>query len=345
MTIKNALITGIAGQDGSLLAKSLLEDGFQVSGTFRRGSENNLWRLKEIGIEEKLDLYEYEIGSSNTDLSKILSNNFSYIFHLAGDSYTHDSFRHSFKTISTNLMGCLEIIENSNIYSPNSKIFIACSSEIFGNQMANTMLVDEKSNRNPLNPYGVSQSAILDLCRLYRSQNEQFISVGILFNHESEFRSPQFLTRKISIGLASIKMGSKKAIKLGNLDASRDWGSAEEYVHVFRQILSNSTPDDYILATGKSTKVRDIILISCLAMGFDPEFVGEGLNEICIDRPSGKKLIEVSPSYLRKNETPCLVGSTNKIQNQIGWSAQVPISEVIEKICLTELKRFQSNIT
>jgi GDPmannose 4,6-dehydratase len=340
-TRKNVLITGITGQDGSLLARSLLKDGFQVSGTFRRGYGENLWRLKEMQIQEKLELYEYEIGSSHADIAKILSKNFSYIFHLAGDSYTQDSFRHPFKTISTNLMGCLEVIEGAKLYSPNSKIFIACSSEIFGNQLTDIMLVDEKSSRYPINPYGVSQSAILDLCRLYRSQNKQFISVGILFNHESEFRSPQFLTRKISIGLASIKMGSNKTIQIGNLNASRDWGSAEEYVEVFRKMLLMSTPDDYIIANGNSTSVRDIILISGLSMGFKPEFVGEGLSEVCIDRLTGKKLVEVSSSFLRKNETPCLIGNTNKIRNKIGWSADVPISTVIEKICITELKRVQ----
>jgi len=340
---QSALITGITGQDGALLANQLLREGLEVSGTFRRGSGNNLWRLEEMGILEDLVLHDYTIGSDSIDLAKIISNNYDYIFHLAGDSFTQDSFRHPHKTITTNLTGCLEILENSLQYSPESKIFVACSSEIYGKQPISSSLVNENSPRNPLNPYGISQSANLDLSRLFRNTYSQFVSVGILFNHESEYRSAQFLTRKISIGLSSIKNGSDQTLLLGNLNSSRDWGSANEYVGVFKKILDYSTPNDYILATGKSVTVREIILICCSVIGFEPEFQGNGIDEICIDRKSGKKLVRISPKYFRNVETPCLLGNTDKIFNQIGWKAQIPIREVIEQMCETDLRRLAKN--
>lgn len=336
---KRVLISGITGQDGSLLANHLLREGLEVSGTFRRGSENNLWRLEEMGILQDLKLYDYTIGSNSIELAKIISNEYDYIFHLAGDSFTEDSFRHPYKTISINLTGCLEILENSLEYSPESKIFIACSSEIYGKQLNNINLVTENSPRNPLNPYGISQSTNLDVSRLFRNTYSQFVSVGILFNHESEYRGAQFLTRKISTGLSLIKNGSKQVLSLGNLNSSRDWGSAKEYVKVFKKILDHNEPDDYIIATGKSTTVRQIVLMCCAVIGFDPEFQGEGKNEICIDRKTGKTIIKISPEYFRKMETPCLTGSTDKVSSQIGWSPQVPVSDVIEQMCEADLKR------
>ena len=142
---QSALITGVTGQDGALLANRLLREGLEVSGTFRRGSGDNLWRLEEMGILEDLVLHDYTIGSDSIDLAKIISNNYDYIFHLAGDSFTQHSFRHPHKTITTNLTGCLEILENSLQYSPESKIFVACSSEIYGKKPISNSLLNEIS--------------------------------------------------------------------------------------------------------------------------------------------------------------------------------------------------------
>ena len=338
---KSALITGITGQDGSLLAKKLVDEGFEVFGTFRRGSGNNLWRLKEMGIlnSEDVTLLEHEIGGNSTSLFKLLSNNFDYIFHLAGDSFTQDSFLHPSKTINTNVQGYLEILETLVAVSSSSKVFAACSSEIFGRQPAEELIVNEESKKNPINPYGISHSANLYLSDMFRSVYSQFISVGILFNHESEYRGEQFLTRKISKGLAFIKTGFNKPIEVGNLDASRDWGSAAEFTGVFRDILDHSSPQDFVIATGRTVKVRDIVIAGALSLGFQPEFQGIGMNENCIDRKSGKILLKVSDKYMRKVESPSLVGNTQKIRNHTKWTAQVPIESVIQKMCEADLNR------
>jgi GDPmannose 4,6-dehydratase len=339
---KSALITGITGQDGALLAKELLGQGFEVSGTFRRGSGDNLWRLKELGIlnYEELKLYEHEIGTNSAKYLKILENNFDYVFHLAGDSFTQDSFLHPYKTINTNIQGCLELLETLTAISSTSKVFIACSSEIFGRQVKDDVLVDENSVINPMNPYGISHSTILNLSRMFRSSYSQFVSVGILFNHESEYRGEQFLTRKISKGFALIRAGFNQAIEIGNLDVSRDWGSAKEFVGVFKQILDYKNSEDFVISTGKTVSVREIVIVAAQALGFDPEFQGSGLNETCIDRKSGKLLLKVSSRYIRKVESPSLVGNPEKAFKLIGWKPKISLEQVIREMCESDLKRY-----
>ena len=336
---KRALITGITGQDGALLAKSLTAKGIEVSGTFRRGSGNNFWRLNELEISDKINLYEHSIGNNPIDLSRVIQQKFDYIFHLAGDSFTQDSFRHPYQTINTNLTGSLEILDAVLQHSKESKVFIACSSEIFGNSKKIRFLINENHERNPLNPYGISQAAILDIARYYRNIQGLFVSVGILFNHESQFRSTQFLTRKLSLGLAEIKVGKQKALKLGNLNSSRDWGSAEEYVSGFQIVLDSNNPDDFIFATGRSVSVRELIIVACQQLGFKPEFTGSANTEKCIDSATGRVLIEVSPEYFRKVDTPCLVGSTEKIQSELGWRPTRRIEDIIAEMCAHDLVR------
>lgn len=341
MKNKKALITGITGQDGSLLARLLLHEGIQVSGTFRRGSGNNFWRLNEMEILDSLSLHEHTIGGNPMDLTRIVNQNFDYIFHLAGDSFTQDSFRHPYQTINTNVSGNLEILEAVKQNSQETKVFIANSSEIYGNNKKVDLLIHEDAVRNPLNPYGISQSAILDLARYFRNVHGLFVSVGILFNHESEFRSPQFLSRKVSYGLAELKISDSKPIKLGNLDSSRDWGSAEDYVRAFRTILDADSPSDYILATGRSISVREIITVACVELGFNPEFIGSGISEKCIDSITGKVLIEVSTDFFRELDTPCLIGSTKKIEHELGWKPTRSIEDLIAHMCSIDLSRIK----
>lgn len=343
MNRKKALITGITGQDGSLLASLLLQADVEVSGTFRRGSGDNFWRLNEMQVLDKLNLHEHSIGSNPIDLSRIIKQNFDYIFHLAGDSFTQDSFRHPYQTINTNLTGSLEILDLLLQNSPETKIFIACSSEIYGSTAKTDLLIHENFDRNPLNPYGISQSTVLDLARYFRNVQGLFVSVGILFNHESEYRGPQFLTRKVSVGLAELKMGSSKSIKLGNLDSSRDWGSAEEYVGAFNRILDAENPSDYILATGRSINVRQLIQAACAELDFEPEFIGSGTSEKCIDSITGKILIEVSSDYFRKVDTPCLIGSTSKIDTELGWKPTRRIEDVIAHMCSIDMSRIKKS--
>jgi GDPmannose 4,6-dehydratase len=344
MNRKKVLITGIAGQDGALLAQSLLSKGVGVSGTFRRGSANNLWRLKELGIENKVSLHEYVIGSNALEFISIVNSGFDEIYHLAGDSFTADSFRHPLKTITTNLTGCLEVLETCRDYAPTTQIFLACSSEIFGKNLENDLVLDELSPRFPKNPYGVSQSAILDLGNLFRETYGLAISTGILFNHESHLRGTQFLTRKLSEGAAQLKLGAHDPIQLGNLDSRRDWGDASEFVELFQVLLSAKKPGNYIFSTQRLTSVREIVTATFLEAGYDPVFVGEGELEFCYDRKSNRRLLEVNPKFFRENETPPLIGSHMKLSNLIGRTPKGDILDLVKSMYRIDLDRL-SNIS
>jgi len=339
MSKKRVLITGVAGQDGALLADNLIKKGISVSGTFRRGSANNLWRLKELGIEEEVDLHEYVIGSNPLEFAAIVKNSFDEIYHLAGDSFTADSFRHPLKTLTTNLTGCLEVLEACRDFSPESKIFLACSSEIFGETPVDSTMLDEKSPRAPKNPYGVSQSAVLELGNLFRESYGLFISTGILFNHESHLRGTQFLTRKISEGVAKLKLGSGEAIELGNLDSQRDWGDASEFVELFQSLLKINVAGNFIVSTQKLVSVRELATVCLQEAGFDPVFEGEGVSEICIDRKSNKKLLQVNLKYFRTNETPPLLGSNSKLKEYTGANPSNSILDLIRTMYRIDVER------
>jgi GDPmannose 4,6-dehydratase len=344
MNSKRVLITGIAGQDGALLAKSLIGKGAQVSGTFRRGSANNLWRLKELDIESDIQLHEYVIGSNPLEFISIVKSGFDEIYHLAGDSFTADSFRHPLRTLTTNLTGCLEVLETCRDFAPTTRIFLACSSEIFGVNLQNDLELHEDSPRQPRNPYGVSQSAILDLGNLFRDSYDLFISVGILFNHESHLRGSQFLTRKLSEGTARLKLGLAGPIQLGNLNSQRDWGDASEYIEYFQSLLSASKSGNYILSTQKLTSVRALAEICLTEAGYIPEFAGEGESEFCFDKQSGKRLLEVNSKFFRENETPPLIGSNSKISKLVGHCPTSNIADLIKEMYRADLDRLSKNV-
>jgi GDPmannose 4,6-dehydratase len=336
--MKNVLITGVAGQDGSLLAKSLLEKGHRVTGTFRRGSVSNLWRLNELGIESRVDLHEYSIGSNPLELTSLVREKFDEIYHLAGDSFTADSLRHPLRTLNTNLTGVLEILEAVRDVSPESKIFIASSSEVFGRPSGPTNSVNETSQRQPLNPYGVSHSAILDLIRMFREMYGLQIFTAILFNHESEYRSPQFLSRKLSTGIAKALVDQNEVIEVGNLDAKRDWGSAREFVEVFQGML-DFAPDTYVLSTGREMSVRDLVSSCFKSAGVDPVFQGKGIDETCFDNATGRVLLKVHSKYYRAIETPGLVGDSTKIRSATGWNPTDSIEKVLQRMLEKDLER------
>jgi GDPmannose 4,6-dehydratase len=296
-----------------------------------------------LGIESRVNLFEYGIGSNPLELLKLLRENFEEIYHFAGDSFTADSFRHPIRTMTTNIVGATELLETVRDIDSNTKVFIASSSEMFGAQVSTATLISESSPRKPINPYGISHAAMLDLSRFFRDTYKVQVSTGILFNHESEFRGPQFLTRKIASGLARLKLLGGEPLELGNLDAERDWGSAHEYVSIFQEILKHSS-DDFIVASGKSVSARDLFVTCCEAAGFAPEFQGIGALESCIDSNSGKLLMIVSQKYYRPVDTPCLVGDTSKLEKLIGCKPSEPIENVLREMYAFEEMRLQKNV-
>lgn len=330
---KSVLITGACGQDGSYLAKVLLDNGFHVTGTCRKNSANYFWRLKQLGILNRVELVDLHIGQSSELNSLVADKKFDWIFHLAGDSFTADSFTHPYRTLNTNTHGTIEILESVRINSQSTKVFLAGSSEIFQNETRFPILCNEESPESPKSPYGVSQLANRYLARIYREAYGLFVAYGILFNHESPLRADYFVTQKIVKGLSDLRRGSLEPLILGNLEASKDFGDARDFVRAFIATIELDNPLDFVVATGKLTKVREILKISAQIFGYEPIFIGDGLEEICIDDKSGQKIAQVSSKFFRQLENNPITGDSTKLRRLTGWNPSYSIQDTLVDMC------------
>ena len=339
MNKKRVLITGVTGQDGAILADYLFKNNFEVYGASRRTS-HNLWRINELELLNKINYLSYDATDSATIDFIINSHRFDYIYHFAGTSFTVDSLEFPQNTLITNINGTVSLLEAVRKFSPESKLFIAGSSEVFSRSVGHDLLkLNEESLRGPINPYGVSHLAIDAIVSIYRTTHNLNISLGIFFNHESEFRGLQFVTRKISSGIAEIKSGRKEPIRLGNFSASRDWACAREFMHGVSLLMSQSKFSDYVFASGKSTSVRDLLTISASVAGYEPRFEGSGLSEVCFDSKSGTKIAVSEQKFYRSVDPYEYVGDTSKLYKETGWKPVRIFSEVIEVMTKADISR------
>jgi len=339
MDKKKVLITGVTGQDGAILADILSSKGFDIYGASRRNS-HNLWRINELDLANKISFLNYD-ATDVSSIDYILSKHkFDSIFHFAGSSFTVDSLEFPQNTLITNINGTLSLLEAARKYSPASKIFIAGSSEVFSRTTTlETLHINEKSFRSPVNPYGVSHLAIDALVEIYRKTHGLKISLGIFFNHESKFRSLQFVTRKITSGLAQIKYGHDTPLKLGNFSACRDWSCAVEFMEGASSLIENSIFGDFVFASEKSTTVRELLTQAAKAAGFKPSFEGIQFNEVCIDSKSGKILAVSDRKFYRETDSCKVVGDCSLISQAIGWRPKRDILEVVEEMTFADIKR------
>lgn len=341
MPKKNVVvITGITGQDGAHLAKYLLEKNMKVYGTFRRGTHNKIWRLEELGIVDQLSFIEIDLDEP-LGLVKALSNIMpDFIYHLAGVSFVSDSFNHPAVSIRVNTLGALNLLEATKIACPEAKLFFASSSEIYGASEFDK-IIDENTVPDPGNPYGISKLAMQHLVKLYRDVYGLKSFSGIMFNHESSLRSRQFVTRKITYNIARLKLQGGGSFFLGNLDASRDWGAAHDYVRGMDALLNSNNPTDVVFATGTLTTVRQFLRMACEAAGFEVGFFGQGLNEICIDKKTNKEIARVSKKYFRPNDNKNLMGSSKKLQTIAGWENSISVETLVEMMVKDDFDRIK----
>ena len=339
MNKKKVLITGVTGQDGSILADYLFKNNYEVYGASRRTS-HNLWRINELDLLNKINYLSYDATDSATIDYIISSNRFDYIYHFAGTSFTVDSLEFPQNTLITNINGTVSLLEAVRKFSSESKIFIASSSEVFSrNKITSLLKLNEESLREPVNPYGVSHLAVDAIVDIYRKTHGLNVAIGIFFNHESKFRGLQFVTRKISNGIAEIKSGRKEPIRLGNFSASRDWSCAHEFMFGTSLLMNKSHFNDYVFASGKSTSVRDLLTVSASVAGFDPKFDGSGLNEVCFDSKSGSELAVSDQKFYRSIDPHMYVGDTSKLSIETGWKPTRKFTEVIEEMTKVDISR------
>lgn len=331
------LITGITGQDGAFLARSLLERGDEVYGAMRRGSTSKTGRLKELGIRDKVNFCTLEV-TEFANVQNILNEiRPDKIFNLAAQSFVADSFQFPHYTSDVNYMGVLNILEAIRLLKLDTRLYQASTSEMYGDVLEKPQ--SEKTPFNPLSPYAVSKLAAHSLVVNYRQAYDMFATSGILFNHESELRGYEFVTRKITSWLARIKLQDAEAIPLGNLSSVRDWGYAPEYTDMMVRMLDHDRPDDFVISTNTEYTVREFLFMAAQEMGFDLVSEGEGVEEKCHDRKTGKLIAYVDPRYFRASDVVYLRGDNSKAQAQLGWKPQVLAPEIARRMAIYDLKK------
>lgn len=321
MMNKTAFVTGMTGQDGPYLAKLLLEKGYKVYGLIKRYSNPNLDNIKYLGIENDLELVTGDItddGSMNHLIKGIKPNEF---YNLAAQSFVGASWDLNKVTTEVNAIGPLNILNAIRMHSPNTKFYQASTSEMFGN--STTEFQNEDTPFTPRSPYGVAKLYAHWMTINFRESYSLHASNGILFNHESPIRGKEFVTRKITDGVAKIKLGLEDKILLGNLDAKRDWGYAGDFVEAMWLMLQQDEPGDYVIATGLQHSIRDVLQIS---------FAEAGIED-------WEHYVESDPRFKRPAELDCLLGDSERARNKLGWTNKTSFEDMIKKMFNADMNR------
>lgn len=337
MAKKTALITGISGQDGAYLAKFLLKKNYKVIGTDRRSARSNNWRLIELNIENKVILEDLDITEINNLIRIFQKYNIDEIYNLAAQSFVKSSFDNPIQTSLVNAMAPLSFLEIIRNQKKKIKFYQASTSEMFGKHKINKQ--NEKTNFHPRSPYATSKTFAHYTVQNYREAYNIFAVSGILFNHESPLRGEEFITRKITIGLAKIMLGKQKKIKLGNIYAKRDWGFAGDYVEAMWKMMQNKIPKDYVIATGQNHSVKDFINMTTKILNLKTQWVGKGLNEKLINKLNKKIIIEIDKKYFRPTEVENLKGDYLKAKKDLKWKPKTNFKNLVKMMIEADLKR------
>ena len=338
-TTKKALITGITGQDGAYLAQLLLEKGYEVTGTYRRTSSVNFWRIEELGIADHpaLKLVEYDLTDLSSSIRLMQSAQPDEVYNLAAQSFVGVSFEQPVATASITGLGCVNLLEAIRIVNPRARFYQASTSEMFGKVQAIPQVEDTPFY--PRSPYGIAKLYAHWMTVNYRESYGIFGASGILFNHESPLRGREFVTRKITDAVAKIVLNKLDVLELGNLDAKRDWGYAKEYVEGMWRILQADQPDTFVLATNRTESVRDFVSMAFRGAGIALEFKGKGEDETGHCARTGKLLVKVSPKYYRPAEVELLIGDASKARRELGWEPKTTLEELCQMMVEADMRR------
>ena len=320
---KTAFITGITGQDGAYLSKLLLSKGYEVHGGVRRILQPEVTRLEILEIADQVTLHEFDLTEQNGIFRTIRDINMDEFYNLAAQSLVDTSWELPVYTAEVDGIAVAKILDTLRMLRPSCRFYQASSCEMFG-------LVQETPQREttrfyPRSPYAVAKVYGHYITVNYRESFGLHVSSGILFNHESVLRGKEFVTRKITLGLAALARGGDRPVELGNLDVRRDWGFAGDYVEGMWRMLQQEAADDYVLATGVTTTVRDFFTYAGEALGMDLVWDGEAENETATDRKSGKLVLKVNPKFYRPAEVELLIGDASKAREKLGWEATVDV--------------------
>ena len=337
--MKKAIITGITGQDGAYLAQILLEKGYKVFATYRRTSSVNFWRIEELGIEKhpNLHLVEFDLTDLASSIRLIEQCEADEVYNLAAQSFVGVSFDQPIATAQITGIGPLNLLEAIRIVNPKIRFYQASTSEMFGKVQA--VPQTEDTPFYPRSPYGVAKLYGHWITVNYRESYDIFASSGILFNHESPLRGREFVTRKITDSVAKIKLGKLDCLELGNIDAKRDWGFAEEYVEGMWRMLQADAPDTFVLATNRTETVRDFLTMAFKGAGIEVDYRGQAEEEHAIDTATGKTVMRINPHFYRPAEVELLIGDPARAKDKLGWEPKTTLEELCAMMVEAALRR------
>ncbi|EJW12444.1 GDP-mannose 4,6 dehydratase [Rhodovulum sp. PH10] len=335
---KLAMVTGISGQDGAYLARLLLEKGYRVVGAMRRNSSTTLGRLAELGIEQDVEITDFELLEDSNIRRTIERLKPDEIYNLAAQSFVGSSFEQPLYTAEVDACGVTRLLEAIRaVGSTSIRFYQASTSEMFGKVHETPQR--ETTPFHPRSPYGVAKLYAHWITVNYRESYGMHATSGILFNHESPLRGREFVTRKITLALSRVKHGKLDAVEVGNLDAKRDWGFAGDYVEGMWRMLQQDTAGDYVLATGETHPVREFLTLAGAALGFDLVFEGSGVAERAIDRKSGKVVARVNEKFFRPAEVDLLLGDPAKAEKTLGWTRKLGFRDLVTAMAEADDRR------
>ncbi|MBL4941081.1 MAG: GDP-mannose 4,6-dehydratase [Colwellia sp.] len=335
--MKKAFITGVTGQDGSYLAEFLLEKNYEVHAIVRRSSVFNTARIENILGHPNFTTYHGDLTDSSnlhTLLAKIRPDE---IYNLGAQSHVAVSFEVPEYTAEVDAVGTLRLLDAIKDLGIKPKFYQASTSELFGG-LPDTAPQSETTPFHPKSPYGVAKIYSYWITINYRESYDLFACNGILFNHESPRRGETFVTKKITKAVANIFKGKQKVLKLGNMDAKRDWGYAKDYVEMMWLMLQQDTPQDYVIATGKTYTVRYFVEMAFAEVNIDIIWEGQGENEVGINKATGETVVQIDPKYYRPAEVELLWGDASKAEKELGWKAKTTLKELVKIMVEYDLK-------
>ena len=338
--MKNALITGINGQDGSYLAELLLEKGYNVYGIMRRKSVVDYGNVEHI--KDKIKFIYADMTDVVSLVNAMKVSDADEVYNLAAQSFVATAWEQPLATAQIDALGVTNMLEAIRMVKPSCKFYQASTSEMFG--LVQEIPQKETTPFYPRSPYGVAKVYGHWITKNYRESYDMFACSGILFNHESERRGKEFVTRKITDAVARIKLGVQDHVELGNLSSKRDWGHSKDYVYAMWLMLQQDTADDYVVATGETRTVREFVETAFAKAGIEVEFSGEGMNEIGTDKATGKVVVKVNPDFFRPAEVDILIGDPTKADTVLGWERQIKFDELVERMVKNDLELVEKEI-
>lgn len=331
--MKNALITGITGQDGSYLAELLLEKGYNVYGIWRRKATVDYGNIAHL--KDKVTLIYADMTDPVSLITAMKISQADEVYNLAAQSFVSTSWDTPIATADINAVGVTNMLEAIRLVKSEARFYQASTSEMFGK--VQEIPQREETPFYPRSPYGVAKLYGHWITKNYRESYDMFACSGILFNHESERRGIEFVTRKITAAAARISLGLQDFVELGNLDAKRDWGHSRDYVKAMWLMLQQDAPDDYVIATNETRTVREFAENAFRCAGIDIQWQGSGIDEVGINKADGKIVVKINSAFFRPAEVDFLLGNPEKAERQLGWQREIGFAELVERMVKNDL--------